>query len=604
VRDEVVVLLSKLEDSLFIDGQLHEISTNQFKSDVFPRGYEYLTAFEQEPFVKFTYNINGRILQKTIFMLKEQSVLVVNYELKNHGQPIDLIVKPYMTARKNNEISTGIKGYNTDSYIGHDFIRWVPRAGLPELYAYFKQGEYQKATLWYQNFEYYMDKYKYSNWNEDLFNPGFFQVSLKPYESFTMFFSTEELNSFSFDYEYIYRQEFIKREKFAKVDVFNTREIQDIYCKLNGSVYYTRNETRIISSTINHYLSISDMLLSVPGTVFVNKNYDTFKELVRSLIGRLDNGILPAFYDQPLIKENDFRADLTLWLIELLYRYHLLTDDITFIEDELFDVLQAVINSYKKNKKFALRADSSNLLLAGSPSGDSNWVKLRDDNGQVIRYGKLLELNALWYNAMMIMNQFSLKLGKKRDAAKYEKYADKIKDNFIKEFFIEDIGIFYDFMNERESSKSLRINQLIPLALSFTMLSDEQGGRVLEHIDKELLTPYGLRSLSKDDENYISGRGKSVFSKSAAYYNGAILPFTIGLYVQAALRFKGNDFVAEDLWKYFKLLLSVKDQGLLGYFPDFLIEDSENECCQFDDFTLSSASIIWAYYLLFRDPAG
>jgi predicted glycogen debranching enzyme len=372
----------------------------------------------------------------------------------------------------------------------------------------------------------------------------------------------------------------------------------ETFCKLNGAINSNRNETRIVSSSVNHYLSISDAILSIPGITFVNKEYDVFKNIIRSLVARLDNGILPAFYDQLKAKENAFRADLSLWLIEIIYQYFKLTDDLKFIEDELFTLLQDIVNSYKKNKKYSIGTDSGNLLLTGSPSQDSNWIKLRDDNGLVIRYGKLSEMNALWYNAVMIMEQFSLRLGKNRDASRYAKYAAKLKENFIKEFYMEDGNYLYDFINEKEKNRSVRINQLLPLSLSFSPLTKEQSLMILNRIDKELLTPYGLRTLSKSDEMYISGKGRSVFSKSPAYYNGAVLPFAIGLYVQAYCKLREEENYA-DLWEYFKPLMDVKSSGILGYFPDFLIEDSENICCQYGDFTLSSANLIWSYYLLF-----
>jgi len=597
--EEAIVLLSKLEESVFIGSQIHEISTNQFKSNIFPHGYKYIVAFEQNPFVKFTYQIGDRLLQKTLFMLKEQSILIVNYELKNQGSPIDLIIKPFLTSRKNNEISTGAKGNNTDSYIGHDFIRWVPRTGMPELYAYFKNGEYQKATLWYQRFEYNMDKYKYTNWNEDLFNPGFFQVTINPYESFTLFFSTEELHSFSFDYEYIYHQEFLKRENFSKVATFKNRDVQDIFCKLNGAVLSTRNTDSIISSTINHHLSIPDALFSIAGICFVNKSFDMFKNLIKTIITHLDNGVLPEKYNQKKILENDFRADTSLWLIEILYWYYTLTNDIKYIESEIYEILVHIIESYKKNKKFSIKMNSDGLIVTGSPSQDSNWIRLRNNNGMVIRYGKLLEINALWYNAIRIMEIFSVKLDKKRDTAKFTKLAKKIQKSFLNEFYEKNDNQFYDFLNEKEKNESFRINQIIPLALSFSAVTKEQALKVFKRIDDALLTPCGLRSLFKQDKNYISGKEQAVFTKSPAFYNGAIWPFTIGFYIQAFKKFRYDEEQWNTkLWDYFKQILEEKDKNLMGYFPDFLIENSENKCCGFSDYTPSSANIIWAYYLL------
>ncbi len=598
-RDEAIALLAKVEESVFIGNQVHEISTNKFKSNIFPKGYRYLISFEQEPFIKFTFDIEGRIFQKTLFLLKEQSILVVNYELKNQGEPVELIIKPFLTARKNTEISTGIKGYNTDSYIGYDFIRWVPRAGMPELYAYFKKGEYQKATLWYHNFEYDMDKYKFSNWNEDLFNPGFFQVIIKPYESFTLYFSTEELHSFSYDYEYIYRNEFINRENFSKIATFKNRDVQEIFCKLNGSILTRRNESRIISSTIFHNLSIADAIFSLQGLTWVNRRFDDFKRIIKTIISYLDDGVLPEYYNIKNINENDFRADISLWLFEILYRYYELTSDIKFIEEEALAALAGIIDAYKKNKKFTIKSGSDNLLLTGSPTQDSNWIRLRDERGHVIRYDLLLEINALWFNAFKVMEKFTGKIGKNRDAGKYAKYANKIQQNFIKTFYNEKEESLYDFVNKKIKNKSFRINQLIPLSLSFTPLEQEDVLKILKRIDNELLTPYGLRSLSKKDDNYIYGDKKTVFSKSPAYYNGAIWPFTMALYVQTCKKYRAEDKNwSIKLWNYFKDVLKEKDKHVMGCFPDFFIEGSDNKCCACPDSTLTAASIIWTYYLL------
>ena len=135
-----IVLLSKLEESIFIDSKLHDISTNQYNTGIFPSGYTYLEKFEMNPFPCFTFKIDGRVIKKTVFLLSNYPMLIVRYELKNKGIPVNIIVKPFIAERFATEITKDLQGLNTDSYLGHQFVRWAIKPNMPELYVYYSHG--------------------------------------------------------------------------------------------------------------------------------------------------------------------------------------------------------------------------------------------------------------------------------------------------------------------------------------------------------------------------------------------------------------------------------------------------------------------------------
>ncbi|MCB0282347.1 MAG: glycogen debranching enzyme N-terminal domain-containing protein [Calditrichaeota bacterium] len=595
-----VVLLSKFEESIFIENRLHEISANTYEGGVFPTGYSYLKKFEMNPFPRFFYEIEERIIEKTLFLLTDKPLLVVRYELKNQGSPLNLIIKPFLADRFSTDLTREIQGLNTDSYQGHSFVRWALKQNMPEVYVFYTNGEFIPANLWYKNFVYPMDAGKYSdNKNEHLFNPGFFQATLNPYQALDLYISTSELSVSELSYESIYRNEAMRRSE----NDLKFFDLSDEFIRLNKSlkksVTHISNTDVLTSSILENVHTTRDIILSLPGLTLVNGDYNNFKQQYKILVSQISEGLLPVHSPYFRDKNHYAAADLSLWLINLGYTYYKLSNDSEFFSNGVLESFKSIFDYYTKGTINNIYTDSDGLIFAGNKSTSTSWIPLANDNSEVLRFGKMLEINALWFNAVKIIQILTEIVGKKRKAAKYEKYAEKIKTSF-NEIFKKEPNQLYDFVAFDIKNSDFRINQIIPIILPFSPIEDDMAAILLEKIETELLTPFGLRSAAIKNSEELSA--VTITRKTPAFYNGAIWPWTVDLFVSAALKLaKDKKEKAKYLKSYFSPLINQINKGLINYLPEAITYKTVAVQNGIADFSPSIACLIWSYFKLDKE---
>ncbi len=592
-----VVSLAKFEETVFVENRLFEISTNQYLDTIYPHGYQYQESFSLNPFPSFVYRIEDRKVRKTLFLLENENVLAVRYELLNQGRPVTLVIKPFIAVRFNDQLNTEIQGLNTDTYQGNSFVRWAPRPDMPELYIYFKKGEFITATLWYHGFIYPKDYERYGISKEDLFNPGFFQVELKPYEKFDLLVTTEDVNVYLKNFDELYYQENLRRKK--KLFGFSNAPalIERIGSNFQRALLISNDKINIHIDYMSGKKSLRYFLFSLPVYVKETESYALFKNTVNDILKYMDSGLLPSNYPVNNEKPIYNQADLGLWLIYLLHLYFEESKDIEFIEN-VFEKLRLMIESYLKGTTFNIYTDKDGLLFVGDRTINVSWLPLKTQNGEVLRYGKLLEINALWYNALKIMQSFAFLIKKKRYASKYQKLANKVKQSFNDVFRIEDKAGLYDFVHLDVKDDDFRINQIIPLALPFSPIDGDLAGELLKRIEEELLTPYGLRSQSIYDQGYRKSEAQGI-DDHGDFYSGAVWPWSVSLFVQAKINHAKDLKEIRGLWyNYFRPLLELTQEGVLGYIPEGLHFNERLNPIGSEDFIPALASVLWTESLL------
>ncbi len=585
-----ISILSKLEESIFIDARLYELSTNQYEDVLFPHGYNYLESFSQDPFPTFSFLIEDRLLKKTLFLIRDKNILVVRYELKNQGNPIKLIIKPFLSVRNNHDLAKDIAGLNTDSYLGQSFVRFAPKNDMPELNALFNRGEFLPASLWYHKFKYPRDFERYSSGTEDLFNPGFFQVRLKPYETFDLYFSTENMDELDADFEALYRSELMYRlsgETATEFDA-NLRRLS------------LPRKNRLFLSFLQTDLSIRKVLLSMPVLLHLDQGPEKFKRLFLRILQKVDNGLLPLEIEGKKSKIPAFYADTPLWLFVLAYYYYESTSDKSFLTADVLDTLKGIIHAFIRGTSGNIYMDKTGLIFSGSKDVQTSMLPLKTPEGSILRYGYLPEVNALWYNALRIMAALYKIVGKQRTANKYEKNAKKTFKSFVSVFIDKDNNQLFDFVGHQQKGNTFRSLQIIPLSLPFPILEDELARQILSKIDERLVSPYGLKlsdqAISPDNTN---------LNEYKLFSNEAIWVWLVSFYVRACLRYKaGNPHLSADLIKYFQPLTGLKENGMLGFYPEAVRLNDSLQPLGAEDSFLSMANVSQAFHLLKNQPSS
>jgi glycogen debranching enzyme len=178
----------------------------------------------------------------------------------------------------------------------------------------------------------------------------------------------------------------------------------------------------------------------------------------------------------------------------------------------------------------------------GLLSGDSQltWMDATVDGQPVTpRAGKPVEVQALWYNTLRIMELLASKFNERSEAEKHSQMAEKTRKSFVEKFWDSEKSYLFDVVSEHSKDDSLRPNQIIAVALDFSMLDNNKNEKIVDFVHRELLTPYGLRTLARNDSKYVGVYSGDRRSRDKAYHNGTVWPWLQGPFTTAFLKAKG-----------------------------------------------------------------
>ena len=282
-----------------------------------------------------------------------------------------------------------------------------------------------------------------------------------------------------------------------------------------------------------------DTLISFEGLLLVTKKYDIAKEVLRTCVRDIKYGLVPNAYseedDRPLYNS----VDASLLLFEQVKKYLNYTSDYDFIMEEIYPKLESIIQNYSigidiDNNNIYL--DTDGLIVSGTESTQNTWMDVKFNGIPATpRNGKPVEINAMWYNALKIMNELSKRKPEENKKMNYDKMALKCKKSFIEKFYNKKRKCLYDVLGD----KKIRPNQLFALSLSYPVLdvNSEEARTMFDTVTKKLLNPYGLKTLAKGEENYIEVYEGDNFKRDFTYHQGITWTWLLGLYYDCLKRF-------------------------------------------------------------------
>lgn len=281
-----------------------------------------------------------------------------------------------------------------------------------------------------------------------------------------------------------------------------------------------------------------DTMISMVGCCISTKRFEDAKNIFRTFMKYTKRGLMPNMFPESGSEPLYNTVDASLLFIGAVYEYYLESNDIAFVE-EAYKTMAEVIEWYQKGTDFHIKMDEDYLIQAGSGLEQVTWMDVRfDEILPTPRHGKPVEINAYWYNDLKVMAYFSNLLGK--EGSNYEKLAEKVKESFCNKFWKEEQGCLKDLVSGEKGDDQIRCNQIWAISQPFTMLSKEQERKVVDKVFEKLYTPYGLRTLNKEDPDFKPNYGGSHFTRDMAYHQGTVWTFPMGGYYLAYL--KVNDY--------------------------------------------------------------
>ena len=548
-----MLILSKIDESIEIDGKKYDLFTNIGKCFI-KHGYEYQVSFVKEFMPVYTYQVEDVEIKKVICMQYQKNTVAIYYKIKNGNHNTKIILTPIMNYRDSHGMNKD-HIYDLKEKYNRGKLEVSIDNGKP-IYMQVSESEYiEHHNDTFFNMFYIEEEKRGFEAEENHVIPGRFEVNVEKNEEkiisviCSLEENIEELDARAIITNEVVRQnqEIIRAQLIDKKE--NKTEQEEKRDQVIKQLLIAVDNFIIKRPLFNTYSIIAgypwfldwmrDTLISFEGLLLVTKKYDIAKEVLRTCVRDIKYGLVPNAYseedDRPLYNS----VDASLLLFEQVKKYLNYTSDYDFIMEEIYPKLESIIQNYSigidiDNNNIYL--DTDGLIVSGTESTQNTWMDVKFNGIPATpRNGKPVEINAMWYNALKIMNELSKRKPEENKKMNYDKMALKCKKFFIEKFYNKKRKCLYDVLGD----KKIRPNQLFALSLSYPVLdvNSEEAKTMFDTVTKKLLNPYGLKTLAKGEENYIEVYEGDNFKRDFSYHQGITWTWLLGLYYDCLKRF-------------------------------------------------------------------
>ena len=558
-----ILVLSKLDESIILDGRKHDLFTNVCKNYV-SNGYKYLESFQKEILPVFKYKVEDTEITKTICMQYERNTTIVYYKIRNGNSKAKLQLAPIYNFRDFHSMNTN-HSFDLKQEIESDKIKLVIDNNTHHpVYMKVSEGKYNIHLNDTFNNMFYLEEEKRGFFpEENHIVSGVFDIDIEPNEEKDIsFICSMEENIDEIDYKQIINNEIIRinnifndsllinngKENKSKEELEKDNLARLFMIAADNFVVY--RPTFGLHTLIAGYPWFldwgRDSLISLEGLCLIPKRYEIARDVLLTCTRDIKYGLLPNGYSEvdnsPLYNS----ADASLLLFEQVQKYLEYTDDHKFIKDNIYPKLKHIIESYSEGIDVHdnnIHLEEDGLISSGKENTQNTWMDAKyGDFVFTPRCGKVVEINALWYNALKIMEQLTKKyekIGKRILSKKYAEMAEKCKGAFNVEFYNSKKKCLYDVVGDSK----VRPNQLFALSLTYPVIDPESAvaNNIITVVEKKLLNKYGLKSLAKGEKDYVDIYEGDNFRRDASYHQGITWPWLLGLYYNALIKIKETE---------------------------------------------------------------
>jgi len=541
---ERTLLLAKLDEEIEIGDKSYLLGSNHTGTGIYPSGHSYLQSFELRPFPTYTFAVKDVILEKVVFMVREANTTVVRYTVYAGGNTtVKIKITPFVNCRHYHH-TTRKNDWPFHRSAEKNSVVIEAYPGAPKLRLYSDQAVYVPGPgYWFEGIYYRLEDQRGLDPWEDHFMPGRFETELGNGQSFSIIASAEGerevtnplLEQVSAERRLAhliedagFQEEFVNRLILAADSFIVARRSTGAKTIIAGYPWFTDWGR--------------DSMIALPGLTLVTKRYEEAREILKTFASYCEKGLIPNMFPDEGAEPLYNTVDASLWFFHAVYKYLNYTGDNDFVKNEIYPVLQEIIDNYRTGTLFSIKMDNDGLISAGEPGRQLTWMDAKVGDWVVTpRHGKPVEINALWYNALRVMARLAETCGDTQED--YVRLAEKTRTGFLARFWNAEKKCLYDVITEDAKDDSVRPNQIFAVSLPYSPLDHGKQVHVVETVWRELYFSYGLRSLSPGSHDYHGRYFGDVLRRDAAYHRGTGWAWLIGPFITAFRRV--HDYSAE-----------------------------------------------------------
>lgn len=529
------VLLSSLDETVIQHGAEFNLGIHKYENNNFsPNGHKYIRQFDCEVVSRTVYRVGGVILSKERMLISFEPRVLIKYTLLEAHSPTTLRFKPFLAFRSVNALSHQNNDANTDYGQDTQGIHMCLYDKYPCLHMQFsKKNAYVHQPDWYKNIEYYKEQERGYDYKEDLLVPGYFEMPIKKGESIVFSAGISETSPRKL--QALWDEELKRRNH--RVDMFSClkNSAQQLY-KREG------NKTYLLAGYPWFGARARDQFVALPGSTLTIDRMDYFDDIIKTSIEEIK--LFMAGKTNEVKLEGIDDPDVLLWFTWTLQQYAKATS-MKEAAVRFEEITTNIITFIRKQNHPNLFIHNNGLLYVNGQEKAATWMNSVEDGRPITpRTGYVVEINALWYNALKFTSELTREAGNEHAADLLDYQAEMAREAFIQTFW--NGTYLYDYVDGNYNNWEVRPNMIMAVALTHSPLDKKQQKSVLDITTKELLTPKGLRTLSPKSGSYRPNYVGGMLERNRNYHNGPVWPCTFGAFAMAYLKIykqSGKSFI-------------------------------------------------------------
>lgn len=534
-----MIMVSQLHERLTVGEASFELSSAQYPGNVHPKGYELTTHFRLDPSPTWTIRAGGVVIEKSILTIHGENTTVVSYLVREAPGRIKLAIRPALACRDYHQLRRETGDARIEPAVQPGLLTFQPFADVPPVHVGHPPGTWRAESFWYRNNEYLRELDRGLEFKEDLLSPGVLEL----------------------DMERDYRASLVLSTKPQRADVAGDLEERERTrrAQLNEGVhdhlsYWLRRAAdgfivrrghggRTVIAGYPWFTDWGrDTFIAIRGLCLANGRLEDARGILVEWAGTASEGMLPNRFPDSGDTPEFNSVDASLWYViaasELLEAGRRGPALLTSAQNRVVETaIRRIVEGYASGTRFGIRMDADGLLAAGVAGVQLTWMDARvGDRVITPRIGKPVEIQALWLNALRVAARF--------DSA-WRRVLESGRRSFNERFWNDRDGCLADVVDVDHvpgtRDETCRPNQILAVGgLPMMVIERDRARRVVDAVERRLLTPLGLRSLAPEEPGYVPRYEGGPEARDAVYHQGTVWPWLMGPFVEAWVRVRGN----------------------------------------------------------------
>lgn len=548
------LILSKVDETIELNGIRYDLYSNKTKNSII-EGDKYLIKFEKDIIPVYTYKIKNVVIEKSICMLHGKNTVAIIYRIANQKEKAKLYLTPLLNCRDFHS-ETHDENFEYTQKIDKDKVQINFEKDNIKINMCVNESKYKpyENNIFYGMY-YEKEEERGFDSEENHAIPGTFEIEIKPNEDkeITFFCSVEgengnsieeiaKLNGTQIIENEVKRIEDQIEDSKLTMGKKKNQEYVELVKKyiISSDNFIVCRKSKKLHTIIAGYPWFldwgRDSLIAFEGLLLISRRFDIAEEVLLTFANNIKEGIVPNGFDEYDGHALYNSADASLLFFEQVQKYVNYTKKYNFVKEKLYKPMVDIIENYIKGTNIdgnnITLDEKTGLISSGSLEIQNTWMDAKVDGKPVTpRNGVVVEINAMWYNALKIMQNLAKKFEDTEKQSKYQKLAKKCKKSFEEYFYNPNKKCLYDVLGDDK----IRPNQIFAISMTYPVLdcNKDIAKEVFVTVTKKLLNKYGLQTLAKDEVDYEPIYEGGPKQRDSKYHQGITWVWLLGPYYEA-----------------------------------------------------------------------